>query len=210
MRRNAVILGRLVFAALSLAGILRQLWVTVDGDYGVVNFFSYFTILSNIFASAVFIRGAVQLIRHRTPTSTDVAVRGASVVYMLFVGVVFSTLLSGADLGPLEPWVNVIHHYVMPVAVLLDWLFWPPHRRLSLRTVGVYLLFPFVYSVYCLIRGAITGWYPYPFFNPNASGGYGGVALLCLAMLVAFLVIALLVRWVGGVLSPRAADADHR
>lgn len=36
-------------------------------------------------------------------------VRGASVVYLAFVGLVFNTLLVGADLGELVPWVNVVH-----------------------------------------------------------------------------------------------------
>ncbi|GAA2016428.1 Pr6Pr family membrane protein [Nakamurella flavida] len=197
MLRNAVVVGRLVFAAATLAGILTQLVITVTGDHGVVNFFSYFTILSNLLAGLVFVAGAVRLARGQEDGPLAVAIRGASVVYMLFVGVVFSTLLSGADLGPLEPWVNTVHHYVMPVVVLVDWLVWPPARRLPLRTAALYLLFPLIYTVYSLIRGAVTGWYAYPFFNPSVSGGYGGVALLCAGMLVAFLLIALLVRWLG-------------
>jgi uncharacterized membrane protein len=59
------------------------------------------------------------------------------------------------------------------------------------------------YVVYTMIRGAITGWYPYPFFNPARVGGYGGVTLYCLVMLVGFVVLALLVRWSGNALGAR-------
>lgn len=30
----------------------------------------------------------------------------------------------------------------------------------------------------------IVGWYPYPFLDPDLSGGYGGVALSCIAIAI--------------------------
>lgn len=124
-------------------------------------------------------------------------------LYLAFVGLVFNTLLVGADLGDLQPWVNVVHHMVMPLAVVVDWLVLPPRRR-----IGPAMLWPWIapvaaYVVYSLVRGAITGFYPYPFFNPARVGGYGGVTLYCLAMLVGFVVLALLVRWSGNALGAR-------
>lgn len=64
------------------------------------------------------------------------------------------------------------------------------------------MIFPAGYAAFSIIRGALTGIYPYPFFNPDASGGYGGVAMLSGIMLVGFFVLALVVRalgnWRGG------------
>lgn len=199
LKRNLVIAFRLTLAALSLAGVVVQFFITLQGGFGVVNFFSYFTILSNIFASVVFIIGAIRLARGYETSSIDVAIRAASVVYMVFVGIVFNTLLLGVDLGPLKPWINTVHHMVMPVAVLIDWLVWPPRSRISFRTALMWMIFPAVYVVYSLVRGAIVGFYPYPFFNPDAVGGYGGVALYCAGMLVAFVLLAFGVRWVANV-----------
>ncbi len=54
-----------------------------------MNFFSYFTILSTIFAGAMFVIVAKQLFRDVELSPATVALRGASVVYMLFVGIVF-------------------------------------------------------------------------------------------------------------------------
>jgi len=34
----------------------------------------------------------------------------------------------------------------------------------------LWLLFPIVYAIYALVRGGLTGWYPYPFLNPDVSG----------------------------------------
>ena len=42
-----------------------------------------------------------------------------------------------------------------------------------------------------LVRGATDGWVPYPFLDP--AQGYGVVALYCLAILVLFVGIGLLV-----------------
>lgn len=183
-----------------------QLRVSVSKDYGIVNFFSYFTNLSNIFGSLVFIVGAVLLLR--TPSrDLDPRWRGAAVVYLVLVGVVFNVLLRDTDLGDLKPWVNGVVHVLMPVAVLLDWLVWSPGRRLASRWVGIWLAAPAVYVAYSLVRGAVTGFYPYPFFDPAETGGYAGVAAYCVAMLVGFLLMSLLVRRVGGVrrLSPAEA-----
>ena len=202
--RSTVVIGRFLLAALSGAGVITQLVIAVTTGLGAVNFFSYFTIQSNVLASVVFVVSAVQVVRGDEPDPVAVAVRGASVVYMLFVGVVFTTLLRDVELGALLPWVNTVHHHVMPVVVVLDWLLYPPRRPISIRTALIYVLFPAVYTVYCLVRGSLTGFYPYPFFNPAQPWGYGGVALYCLGMLVVFVGIAFLVRLAGKPRAPRA------
>ncbi|MFG6491652.1 Pr6Pr family membrane protein [Microbacterium sp. P03] len=204
MRQTAALVLRLVMAAASLAGVVTQFVIAVQIDFGVVNFFSYFTTLSNLFASIVFLVGAAQIIRKKPAGPRWDAVRGSSVVYMAFVGIVFNTLLAGADVGPLLPWTNVVHHMLMPLAVVIDWLLLPPRTRLSLRTAFVWILVPVVYTVYSVVRGAITGFYCYPFFNPAAVGGYGGVALYCVVLLIGFIVLALVIRAVGNAMSRRS------
>lgn len=197
--RTAAIVFRLVFAAASLGALFYQLLaIHIPRGYNFPDFFTYFTILSNILISVVFVIGAVRLMRHRdAPTQTDTAVRGAAVVYIAFVGIVFNTLLRDTDLSAIHPAVNVIHHYILPIAGVVDWLIWPPRNRMRFRTIWLWMIFPAVYAAFSLIRGAIDGVYPYPFFNPDAVGGYGGVALLCAAMLVGFFVLALLVWAIG-------------
>ncbi len=48
------------------------------------------------------------------------------------------------------------------------------------------------YLIYSTIRGPIVDWYPYPFFNPDEVGGYGGVA----AYAVGIAALAALGTWV--------------
>lgn len=203
--RIAAIAFRLFFGLLTLSAVGSQFFfVHVPAGNSVVNFFSYFTNLSNILIGVVFVVSAMRLLRGRTRVrSSDVAVRGAAVVYIVFVGLVFNTLLRDVELGSLMPWVNSVTHFVLPIAGLVDWLLWPPHRRLPVAVAFWWLAFPALYVAYSLIRGAATGFYPYPFFNPDAVGGYAGVAAYCVGMLVGFLALAFLVRWAGNALGAR-------
>jgi len=162
--RMFLINARLFFGLLTLTAITTQLVVHIQHGYSIVNFFSYFTNTSNIFAASVLLIGAFSLITHREPTMTNAIIRGTSVVCMTIVGIVFSILLRDEDVGTLLPWVNIVVHYLMPVVIVLDWLYQPPKTKLALKQTGYWLIVPLVYSVYSIIRGAIVGWYPYPLY----------------------------------------------
>ncbi len=160
-----------------------------DGDY-----FSYFTVLSNLFAAAMLLHGALRPARSRSRTVE--LLRGAAVVYILTTGIVYVLLLSGH--APSYPWVNAILHYVMPVAVALDWLLDPPRVRLDLtRTVVLWMAFPLTYIVYTLARGAIVNWYPYLFVNPHRDGGYLLVAGDCLGVGIGIVALIAATTWAG-------------
>ena len=211
MRVFVAIALRVLLTVASLAGVVTQLVIAIRTDFGLVNFFSYFTTLSNLFASAVFIADTIRILRGAPDSARWEAVRGASVVYMAFVGIVFNTLLSDADLGGLLPWVNVVHHLLMPLVVVIDWMLLPPRVRISLRTALLWVVVPVVYTAYSVIRGALVGFYCYPFFNPAAVGGYGGVALYCVVLLAVFVVLALVIRAIGNAFTRRgrAAASAH-
>lgn len=160
-----------------------------DGDY-----FSYFTVLSNLFAAAVLLYGALRPSHARSRTVE--LLRGAAVVYILTSGIVYLVLLSGK--APAYPWVNAILHYLMPLAVTLDWLLDPPRVRLDpARTVVLWMAFPLLYIIYTLARGTIVNWYPYLFVNPHRGGGYLLVAGDCLAVGSGIIALIALTTWAG-------------
>lgn len=196
-QRWVLFVARLGFGVLTLTAIVVQLTIHVTNGFVVLNFFSYFTNLSNIFAAVVLIIGAIYLVTYHEPTPTEDAIRGASVVAMAVVGVVFSVLLRNEDLGTLLPWVNFIVHFLMPVVVVVDWLVQPPRSQVSFQRTLTWLIYPLLYVIYTLIRGPITGFYPYPFLNPAKVGGYGVVALYCVGIFGLFLVFSLVFQWLG-------------
>ncbi len=156
-QRTILIVARLFFGLLTLAAIVTQLSIQIRLGFSIVNLFSYFTNLSNIFALVVLLLSAIFLIQRRETTATFDLVRGASVVGMALVGIVFGVLLRDEDLGSLLPWVNIVLHYIMPVVMVLDWLYQPPKTRLTFAQTWMWLIFPFLYLVYSLIRGSIVG-----------------------------------------------------
>jgi hypothetical protein len=178
-------LARLTFGVLTFVAIGRQLVIHVGAGYSVVNFFSYFTNLANVFAAGVLLRGAALSWTGREPSPADQRLRGMAVVYMTVVGVVFSILLRNEDLGALRPWINVLLHYVMPVAVVADWLLRPGTTLAGARDWLLVPAGPLLYVVYVLVRGAIVRWYPYPFLDPRL-GGYGSVAAHVIAIVALF------------------------
>ena len=194
-------IARVAFAALTAAAIITQLLdLAGKGVLNPVNYFSYFTIDSNLIATAVLLYGAARW-RGGHPGAFDL-VRGAAVVYMTVTGIVFTLLLSNTDVDTAIPWVNDVVHSLMPLVIVADWLLDPPADRLTMRQGVLWLSFPSVWIIYTLIRGAATGLYPYPFLDP-ANGGYGSVAVYS----VAILVVMLLVCWATVVLGNAAGGA---
>ncbi|KPG80300.1 Pr6Pr family membrane protein [Frigoribacterium sp. RIT-PI-h] len=181
---------RFAFAALGFVAVAAQFADSIENDYSIVNFFSFFTNLSNLFAVVVFVVGGVRTFRRRPGSRAWDTVRLISVVNMVFVGLVFNVLLTDVAGGVL-PWVNVVVHMVMPVAVLVDWLVLPAGRRPPWSAAPLGFVVPVAYSVYSLVRGAVTSFFPYPFYDPEALGGYGPVAVYMVVLLVALAVLSL-------------------
>lgn len=180
---------RLFFGLVTLVAIGWQLSIHVRMGFDVINFFSYFTNLSNLFAAFVLLLTAFRFFAGRgAPDSSD-RLRAVSVVNMAVVGIVFAVLLRNVDLGSLLPWINAWLHYVMPCAVVLDWLLLqPPRTKLGSRQLLMIQIFPLAYLAYVLVRGSSVGWYPYPFLNPANVGGYGGVAAYAVGIALTFFV----------------------
>ncbi len=174
--------ARVILALVALTAIGHQLVLHVGASYSTLNFFSYFTNLSNLFAAFVLLLSVFS-----SSSGSRDHVRYASTVNMTMVGLVFAVLLRNVDLGALLPWVNFVLHYIMPVAVVLDWLVRPPVLRLKAKNILLAMAFPAAYLAYVVLRGTSTGWYPYPFLNPSNVGGYGGVAMYTLGIVGTFL-----------------------
>jgi hypothetical protein len=184
---------RLLAMALALFAIGTQLARHLADGYSALNFFSYYTNLSNLFACGVLAYAALR----PGPSALRDQLRFLAVVNMSLVGVVFALLLRGVDLGDLQPWVNVVVHYVMPLVLLADWLVEPPSAPVGLRQVAIAMLFPLGYLAYTLLRGPLAAWYPYPFLNPVSAGGSAGVAAYSCGITLAFVLMAFALRAVG-------------
>lgn len=156
-----------------------------DIPFRIVNFFSFFTIESNI-ASVVVLTMGVGLTLMRRDARWYSVLRACVATYMVTTGIVYNLLLRNVELpqGATLDWSNEILHVWGPLYLLVDWLFAPGRHRLDWKHIGTIVVFPLGWVTYTLIRGPLTfdplrdsPYYPYPFLDPvNSANGYLSVA----------------------------------
>lgn len=179
-----------LIAVVAWAALILQLYLMVSGKgipvpgydpltiTTVVNFFSYFTILSNIsvallttsVAFAPDSAGGRFFARPVVAASVQLFIAVTGLIYFFILRKLWNPVGAqyAADAGL---------HYATPVLFTLYWLFFVPKGQLRMSNVPAMLIFPLAYGGYSLIRGAITTavypdavWYPYPFIAVNEIG----------------------------------------
>jgi hypothetical protein len=210
---------RLAASAAIIAAIVAQLIQSVSGAIAngrdvltiVTNFFSFFTILSNSASAVVLAVAAIWFFARGRKASAEprwlAALLAAVTTYMVVTGIVYNILLRGIALEPgsIVAWSNEILHLFGPLFLLADLFLGPLRRALAWRVVLEIVIFPLLWVAYTLLRAPFiinpgTGdpyWYPYPFLNPNGSGGWGSVVIYVVIIAVTIIVAAWFVVWVG-------------
>ncbi|WP_053146781.1 Pr6Pr family membrane protein [Pseudomonas sp. Pf153] len=198
-----------VTALLGWVGLSIQLYLILLGRWelgasllgGLVNTFSFFTVLTNILV-------AVVLTWELTERPSVVrrwfllpSVRSGIAVSIALVGLAYNLLLR--HLWQPDGWQFVadeLLHDVVPLLYVVYWWLCVPKGTLRLRHIGLWVVYPVVYFAYLLLRGDWLATYPYPFIDV-ASLGYRQVFINAGGILAGFVVIALgvvgLDRWKG-------------
>ena len=216
---------RVLAAALIVAAIVAQLqrsyanWTAdrvTDLGFQFVNFFSFFTIESNVFSVAVLLIGAAYAAARKPDSVWFNVLRGTVATYMITTGVVYNLLLRGVELpqGTTVAWSNEVLHVVAPIVLLIDWLFAPGRRAMATKTLWIIVSFPLIWGVYTLIRGPFAfderlgrNWYPYPFMNPETSAnGYLSVAFFMILIALVIGVAGAGVIWLSRKRLPFASE----
>jgi len=173
---------RLVAAIAIVAAVVDDLQRALQNGFVFWNFFGYFTNQSNILVAVVFVLTVVAAVRRRDAGRRLDLFRGAATVYIATTGLVYNTLLAQVGQPVGQSWSNDVLHRWIPLYVVIDWLLFSDRSRLFFRDVWWFLIYPAVWLVVVVIRGATDGWVPYPFLDPKS--GYGVVALYCLGVAV--------------------------
>ncbi|GAA3139557.1 Pr6Pr family membrane protein [Kribbella aluminosa] len=159
-----------------------------DNPERVFNVFAYFTIQSNLLLGGTALMLVMQPDRPESTLLKTLRLNG--VLCIAVTGIVYHTVLAG--LGHLHGWAEVANfllHTTAPVVGVLGWLLFGPRGTIDWRIVGWSVVYPLLWLVFTLIRGAFVGFYPYPFVNVDEHG-YGRVLLNCLLVAVLFLALA--------------------
>jgi hypothetical protein len=206
-RSRVLAVLRVAFALLAVAAIAVQFVdLAGKGILNPVNYFSYFTIQSNLIAVAALLWAAFSM---GSRSGRLDHFRGAATTYTTVTFVVFALLLADSDVDTAIVWVDRVLHRVIPIVMLVDWLIEPPVMRIELRRAMWWVAYPLMWVAYTMVRGAIVGSYPYPFLDP-AHGGYGVVLAYGLAILVGLLIFIWAITWSGNAMRDRGLPAEGR
>ena len=170
---------------------------------GLINFFSFFTVLTNTLAVVVLSYALVQRDSAAKRFFLRPAVSSGITVSILVVGLAYSLLLR--HLWQPEGFqliADELLHDVMPVLFLIYWWRCVPKGSLRLKHIGAWMIYPLVYFAYALLRGDLLGQYQYPFIDV-ATLGYPQVFVNAGGILAGFVLIALAVVGLDKVIKPR-------
>jgi hypothetical protein len=156
----------------------------------IIRVLSFFTIQSNLLCGIVSAQLAARPDRDGRAWR---ALRLAALCGITVTGIVYSTVLAAIHepSGLAETAVNTVVHYVVPVLMVAGWLLLGPRPRAGRAALLGSLLFPVLWLLYTLVRGAIWKWYPYPFLDVPAHG-YARVAVNALLVTAVLGVVAAL------------------
>ncbi|MFC8800031.1 Pr6Pr family membrane protein [Promicromonospora sp. NPDC057138] len=199
----------LLVAVLALGGFTIQLVLAIAGGPGmaptpadrIVRLLSFFTIESNLLI------GGVSLALASNPRRDGPVFRVLRLDALLCIavtGIVYNIVLRGMEMTGALLVSDTMLHVLAPLFAVVVWLWLGPRPRVTAQTVWWSVVYPIAWLVYTFVRGAATGWYPYPFLDVNVLG-YAGAVTNAAIVAVVFLVLAWGVRWADG----RLPDTDR-
>jgi hypothetical protein len=172
-----------LLAVLAWFALAAQLYIIIryrNASVGatVVQYFSYYTILTNIMVAWV----TTLLFIRREDTSKRQKLLTAILVYILTVGLTYNTILRSLwKPEGLQLLADNLLHSIIPFLYLVFWTLFVRKQLLRWKDVWPWLIYPLVYLMYILIRGAYFGVYPYPFIDVTQLG-YARVMMNSLAV----------------------------
>lgn len=207
LKRIATILAFVI----TFGALVFQVFLTVksrlsNGDSlagALVYYFTFFTILSNLMVAAIYLSDLVNwrwLAWWRAPW-----VRGMMAGAIVLVMLVYHFLLFG--LADFDIWFTIadrILHYVDPTLYALWWLLFQPHGKLRWADLPKMLIYPSIYVIWAMARGAVVNEYPYPFLAADKLG-YAQVLVNCVGVFAGVVVLYAVAIGVDRLLGRRTA-----
>jgi hypothetical protein len=188
-----------VIAGLGWFGFGVELYFNIQGALvknlpvagHLIDYFSFFSIEINLLVALVLTifcarPQAEQFLT--TPTVTS-----ALVVYIIIVGVVYAVLLRHLwHPHGLQLLADIALHDAVPLLYPIYWLVFLPKGSLRWSDPALWLVFPVLYFLYSMLRGAAFGIYLYPFFDA-AQLGFERVTMNGTVLLASFFGLGVIV-----------------
>lgn len=202
--RRVVGVARLVLAVFVLVAIVYQIQDRLANNvFRPGEYFAFFTIQTSMMFVVILAVGGVEALRKAADTRLFTVVRMCAVAFTIVTAVVYNVMLrdlvpTGPDANYVWPvWPNELLHVWLPVLLVIDWALAPGRFPLRLRATWWVLVYPLAWVAFTLVRGSITGWWPYPFLDPNGSLGWAGVVGYIIGIAAFFTLCAFLATLVA-------------
>ena len=185
-----------IIGIIALFSVILQLYLMIENRVAdvpetIIRFFSFFTILTNLLVGIYF---SILINSNNFKASFFYKLFSVTsvTIYIFIVGLVYQIALRHIwQPTGLQRLVDELLHSIIPVLVVLYWYFYENKNNLKYSDVWFWLIYPIVYLIFILIRGQISGYYPYPFVNIPVIGT-SGAAINIVILIVTFGIISLI------------------
>ena len=191
----------LLTAMVAWVALALQLYIIIDNRptngftiaQAVWRFLLFFTILSNLLVA---ISLSISLLMPKSTTGiffTKNSTAGAITLYIFVVGLVYNLVLRSIwhPVGR-DKVADELLHVVVPLLYVIYFIFFSMKGWLKWNTLLYWMIYPALYLVYALIRGANENFYVYPFLDLNKLSTCT-VVLNCVMVMAAFILFGALI-----------------
>ncbi len=196
-----IVQKRLEIAGLSLGwfAVLSQFFLMLENRVAsvpetVIRFFSFFTILTNIMVALYFTVQAFKLSARGFRHFHSKGALTALTVFILIVGLVYQLVLRQIwEPEGLQRLVDELLHTILPSYALFYWYLYSRKSDFQMKKVSAWLLYPTVYLAFVLLRGKLSGFYPYPFLKVSEIGVEQTLRNVLMVLVLAIVLMLVLV-----------------
>ncbi len=177
----------------------------------VADFFSlfqYYTIQSNAIVMATLAIYLLMDYKVIPKISFMPLLMAISTGLILVTGIIFHLFLANlfhpTGLGAIS---NFLGHTFVPFGTLAYFIFFFNDYIPNKKDIPLFAVYPFIYALVSLVRGKITGFYPYWFINPRGSypigiGSYLNVSLFIVGFIFSYFLLCLILIRLNKFFSP--------
>ena len=201
MRKNLVTL----FALIGWFAVIAQYYLMIENRVAsitetTIRFFSFFTILTNSLVAFYF---TMQFLGKAHRFFNKPGVLTAITIYITVVCLVYQIVLRHIwQPTGLQKLVDELLHTIIPVLVIIFWYLYENKSAIKYSQILKWLIYPLLYLIYILIRGGVSGFYPYPFVNISELG-LEKVLLNSALLLLGFFAVSILYIRTGKVINKK-------
>ena len=200
-----------LIAVLDWFALSAQLYLIIENRVTsipetIIRYFGFFTILTNMLVAIFFTSILFKPTSETGISFSSSKTLTAITVYITIVGIVYNLILRFLwQPQGLQFVVDELLHTVIPLLCIVFWLVYVSKSTLKWKDAFPWLIYPFVYILFVLIRGAMSGYYPYPFIDV-ADLGYNKVLVNSGILSLGFLIVSFVFIAIGKMMNRLKSD----